>query len=189
MLQLKHSISIIFLTVLAVSCAGDTAKRPPNIVYVLADDLGYAELGCYGQKKIKTPNIDRLASEGMRFTQHYSGNAVCAPSRYVLMTGKHPGHAYIRSNRKAILPAELNERFGMDFPGQEAIPDTEVTIAEVLQQQGYATAAVGKWGLGHFGTSGDPNLQGFDLFFGCNCQAHAHSFYPEYLWRNGKKSH
>ena len=187
MLQLKHSISIIFLTVLAVSCAGDTAKRPPNIVYVLADDLGYAELGCYGQKKIKTPNIDRLASEGMRFTQHYSGNAVCAPSRYVLMTGKHPGHAYIRSNRKAILPAELNERFGMDFPGQEAIPDTEVTIAEVLQQQGYATAAVGKWGLGHFGTSGDPNLQGFDLFFGCNCQAHAHSFYPEYLWRNGEK--
>ena len=187
MFQPKQSVLIFILTVFAVSCAAENSTRPPNIVYVLADDLGYAELGCYGQEKIKTPNIDRLASEGMRFTQHYSGNAVCAPSRYVLMTGKHPGHAYIRSNRKAMLPAELQERFGMEFSGQEPIPDTEVTIAEILQKQGYATAAFGKWGLGHFGTSGDPNLQGFDLFFGYNCQAHAHSFYPAYLWRNGEK--
>lgn len=187
MLQLKCSVLILFLIAFTVTCAADTEQARPNIVYILADDLGYAELGSYGQEKIKTPNIDRLASEGMRFTQHYSGNTVCAPSRAVLMTGKHPGHAHIRNNRRAVLPPELQQRYGMDFQGQEAIPDTEVTIAELLKQQGYATAAIGKWGLGHFGTSGDPNLQGFDLFFGYNCQAHAHSFYPAYLWRNGVK--
>ena len=165
--------------------AAEAAK--PNIVYILADDLGYAELGCYGQEKIKTPNIDQLARQGMRFTQHYCGNAVCAPSRCVLMTGKHPGHAYVRNNRKAKLPDDLTERYGFDFPGQEPIPDAEVTIGEVLKQKGYATAAIGKWGLGNFGTTGDPNRQGFDLFFGYNCQAHAHSFYPAHLWRNGHK--
>ncbi|HUT88255.1 MAG TPA: arylsulfatase [Thermoguttaceae bacterium] len=167
--------------------ASEAAEPAPNVVYILADDLGYAELGCYGQEKIKTPNIDRLAREGMRFTQHYCGNAVCAPSRCVLMTGKHSGHAYIRNNRKAELPADLVERYGMEFSGQEPIPDAEVTIAEMLKQKGYATAAVGKWGLGHFGTTGDPNKQGVDLFFGYNCQAHAHSYYPGYLWQNGRK--
>jgi arylsulfatase len=165
---------------------GESGDRP-NIVYILADDLGYAELGCYGQEKIKTPNIDRMAREGMRFTQHYCGNAVCAPSRCVLMTGKHPGHAYIRSNRRATLSPDLKARYGMAFSGQEPIPDAEVTIAEMLKQKGYATAAIGKWGLGHFGTTGDPNKQGFDLFFGYNCQGHAHSFYPAYLWRNDQK--
>ena len=165
----------------------DQPDSPPNVVYILADDLGYAELGCYGQEKIKTPNIDRLAKEGMRFLQHYCGNAVCAPSRCVLMTGKHPGHAYVRNNRQAKLPEDLIERYGMLFTGQEPIPDAEATIAEMLKQKGYATAAVGKWGLGHFGTTGDPNRQGFDLFFGYNCQAHAHSFYPEYLWCNDRK--
>ena len=165
----------------------DAAERLPNIIYILADDLGYAELGCYGQEKIKTPNIDRLAAEGMRFTQHYCGNAVCAPSRCVLMTGKHPGHAYVRNNRRAKLPEELTKKYRMEFSGQEPIPDAEVTIAEMLKQKGYATAAMGKWGLGHFGTTGDPNKQGFDLFFGYNCQAHAHSYYPSYLWCNGQK--
>jgi len=159
----------------------------PNIVLILADDLGYAELGCYGQEKINTPHLDRMAAEGMRFTQHYCGNAVCAPSRCVLMTGKHPGHAYVRNNRRARLPAELRERRGLTFAGQEPIPAAEVTIAEMLKGKGYATGAVGKWGLGHFGTSGDPNRQGFDLFFGYNCQAHAHSYYPAHLWRNGRK--
>lgn len=159
----------------------------PNIILILADDLGYAELGCYGQQKIKTPNLDRMAAEGMRFTQHYCGNAVCAPSRCVLMTGKHAGHAYVRNNRQATLPEGLSERYGFEFPGQEPIPASEVTIAEMLKQKGYATAAVGKWGLGQFGTTGDPNRQGFDLFFGYNCQAHAHSFYPGHLWRNGEK--
>ncbi|MFH1264929.1 MAG: sulfatase-like hydrolase/transferase, partial [Planctomycetota bacterium] len=124
-----------------------TKDTVPNIVLILADDLGYAELGSYGQEKIKTPNLDRLARQGMRFTQHYCGNAVCAPSRCVLMTGKHPGHAYIRNNRAAKLPDELTKRYGFEFPGQEPIPDAEVTIAEMLKQKGYATAAVGKWGL------------------------------------------
>ncbi len=163
------------------------AEDAPNIVYILADDLGYAELGCYGQEKIKTPSIDRLAREGMRFTQHYCGNAVCAPSRCVLMTGKHPGHAHVRNNRRAKLPRDLVEQYGFDFMGQEPIPRVEVTLAEMLKQKGYATAAVGKWGLGNFGTTGDPNTQGFDLFFGYNCQAHAHSYYPAHLWRNGRK--
>ena len=172
---------------LSVASSVGAADRPPNVIYILADDLGYAELGCYGQEKIRTPNLDRLARQGMRFTQHYCGNAVCAPSRCSLMTGKHPGHAYIRSNRKAKLPDEVVERYGMEFSGQEPIPLAEVTIAEMLKQKGYATAAVGKWGLGHFGTTGDPNRQGFDLFFGYNCQAHAHSFYPAYLWRNDRK--
>lgn len=165
----------------------DGVETPPNIVYILADDLGYAELGCYGQEKINTPNLDRLAAEGIRFTQHYCGNAVCAPSRCVLMTGKHPGHAYVRNNRQAKLPDSLREELGMEFAGQEPIPDAEVTIAEMLKQKNYATGAFGKWGLGHFGTSGDPNKQGFDLFFGYNCQAHAHSYYPAYLWRNREK--
>lgn len=190
-----HRMTALAIAALAAACPEVVCAlsleaesgQPPNIVYILADDLGYAELGCYGQEKINTPNIDRLARQGMRFTQHYCGNAVCAPSRCALMTGKHPGHAYIRSNRPAKLPAELTERYGFEFPGQQPIPGAEVTIAEVLKPKGYATAAVGKWGLGHFGTTGDPNTQGFDLFFGYNCQAHAHSFYPAHLWRNGQK--
>lgn len=182
-LGLALALSALFPTL----SFGQTAERPPNIVFILADDLGYAELGCYGQEKIKTPNLDRMAAEGMRFTQHYCGNAVCAPSRCVLMTGKHPGHAHVRNNRQAKLPDELRQRYDFEFPGQEPIPAAEVTIGEMLKQKGYATAAVGKWGLGQFGTTGDPNRQGFDLFFGYNCQAHAHSFYPGHLWRNGQK--
>ena len=164
-----------------------SAADRPNIIYLLADDLGYAELGCYGQKWIKTPNIDRLAAEGIRFTQHYSGNAVCAPSRCCLMTGKHPGHAYIRSNGDPKHLQYLKKKYGWKFPGQNPIPDSEATIAEMLKLKGYATAAIGKWGLGHFGTSGDPNKQGFDLFYGFNCQRHAHNHYPRFLWRNSNK--
>ena len=151
--------------------AADPPHRP-NIVFIMADDLGWAELGCYGQKKIRTPHIDRLAAEGMRFTQHYSGAPVCAPARCVLMTGKHLGHAYIRNN------SEVKPE------GQRPIPSEERTVAELLKEQGYATAAIGKWGLGPVGSSGDPNRQGFDLFFGYNCQRHAHSYYPTYLWKN-----
>jgi len=166
-----------------------TANRPPNILFILADDLGYAELGCYGQQKIKTPHLDRLASQGMRFTQHYSGSPVCAPSRCVLLTGKHPGHAAIRDNRQAQLPEDLLQRLGIPkgFPGQTPLPDEEITLAELLKKAGYTTACIGKWGLGHFGTSGDPNRQGFDLFFGYICQTHAHSYYPDHLWENGRK--
>jgi arylsulfatase len=137
--------------------------------------LGYGDLGCYGQRKIKTPHIDRLAAEGMRFTQFYSGAPVCAPSRCVLFTGKHTGHAFIRDNRAT------------EPEGQWPIPGSEVTLAELLKKQGYATGAMGKWGLGMVGTSGDPNKQGFDLFYGYNCQAHAHNHYPAYLWRNDRR--
>lgn len=161
--------------------------KPPNIILFLADDLGYAELGCYGQKIIKTPHIDQLAKEGMKFTNFYSGNAVCAPCRCNLMTGKHPGNAYIRSNSKPENLQHLKAKFGWEFPGQTPIPDSEVTIAEVLKQKNYATAACGKWGLGHVGTTGDPNKQGFDLFYGFNDQVHAHNHYPRFLWRNNKK--
>ncbi|MCA9165664.1 MAG: sulfatase-like hydrolase/transferase, partial [Planctomycetales bacterium] len=163
------------------------ASQPPNIVLIVADDLGYNELGCYGQKWIKTPTLDRMAAEGIRFTQFYSGNAVCAPSRCCLMTGKHPGHAYIRNNGAPPKMDDLQEKYGWEFPGQNPIPDSEVTIAEMLKQRGYATGAMGKWGLGHFGTTGDPNRQGFDLFYGFNCQVHAHNHYPRFLWRNATK--
>lgn len=159
------------------------ANRPPNIIYILADDLGYAELGCYGQEKIRTPHLDQLAADGIRFTQHYSGNAVCATARCVLMTGKHTGHAYIRSNGN---PPDRKHAYQQGiFPGQHPIPTDEVTLAELLKQRGYATGAMGKWGLGYEGSTGDPNRQGFDLFYGFICQIHAHNHYPRFLWRNG----
>lgn len=146
----------------------------PNVVFILADDLGYRELGSYGQKLIRTPHLDKLAKQGMRLTQHYSGNAVCAPSRCVLMTGKHPGHAYIRTNK------------GTPPEGQWPIPDSEVTLAELMRDQGYVTGAFGKWGLGGPDSPGEPLRQGVDRFFGYNCQGHAHSYYPSYLWDNDK---
>jgi arylsulfatase A len=158
------------------------AEKKPNIVYIIADDLGYTELGCYGQKIIQTPHIDKLAAEGIKFTDHYSGNAVCAPARCVLLTGKHGGHAYIRDNGD---PKD-GSTAQFPFPGQSPIPAEEITIPELLKPQGYATGAMGKWGLGHVGTTGDPNKQGFDLFFGFICQRHAHNHYPKYLWRNGE---
>jgi arylsulfatase A len=152
-----------------------------NVVFILADDLGWGELGCYGQTKIPTPNIDRLAAAGMRFTQHYSGAPVCAPSRCVLMTGKHLGHAEIRGNKQAKVHfPEFDE-------GQYPLTQEAVTIAQVFQRGGYTTAAIGKWGLGPVHSTGDPSHKGFDLFFGYNCQAVAHSYYPAHLWRNQQK--
>jgi len=138
----------------------------PNIVFILADDLGYGDLGCYGQSRIETPQLDRMAAEGMRFTQHYAGCTVCAPSRCTLMTGRHTGHAQIRGNRRVPLA-----------------PAT-ITVAKRLQQAGYQTALIGKWGLGEAGTTGVPRRQGFDAFFGYLNQRHAHNYYPDYLWRN-----
>jgi arylsulfatase A-like enzyme len=161
--------------VLVVIAPGWAVDRQPNIVFILADDLGYREIGAFGQQRIQTPHLDALARQGMRFTQHYSGNAVCAPSRCVLLTGKHPGHAYVRDNKST--PPE----------GQWPIPADEVTIAELLQQQGYVTGAFGKWGLGGPDSSGQPNSQGIDRFFGYNCQSHAHSYYPSYLWDNQQR--
>jgi len=162
----------------AIASGAPAPERPPNIIYVLADDLGYHELGCYGQTKIRTPNIDRLAAAGMRFTRHYSGSPVCAPSRCVLMTGKHTGHSAIRGNREM-------GRWGPEEPeGQWPLPAEEVTIAELLRERGYATGVLGKWGLGGPGSVGHPNNQGFDHFYGYLCQRVAHNYYPTHLWRN-----
>jgi arylsulfatase A len=149
----------------------------PNIVFLLADDLGYGDLGSFGQKKIRTPHFDRLAAEGMRLTVHYSGSAVCAPSRCVLMTGYHPGHAFIRDNRQ-YRPKE---------EGQYPIPADTVTLPKLLKRLGYICGAFGKWGLGPPDTTGEPLRQGIDRFFGYNCQAVAHNFYPTYLWSDREK--
>ncbi len=154
---------------------GDSPKVKPNIIFILADDLGYGDLGCYGQTKIKTPNIDKLAAEGMRFTDHYAGSTVCAPSRCSLMTGLHTGHSYVRGNRE-IQPM-----------GQLPLPAETVTIGKLLKKADYNTALIGKWGLGGPGSSGVPNEQGFDYFFGYLCQRHAHNYYPEFLFRNDER--
>ena len=153
-----------------------TEKRP-NIVLIVADDLGCFELGCYGQTKIKTPHIDKLAEGGMKFTHFYAGCAVCAPSRCALLTGKHMGRARVRTN---VL-------FKKGAEGQFPIRTEDVTLTERLKARGYATGAMGKWGLGNWDTTGSPMKHGFDLFFGYNCQAHAHSHYPKHIYRNGER--
>lgn len=165
----------------AQDAPGAMSEVPRNVVFIMADDLGWGELGCYGEEKIRTPHIDQLAREGTRFTQHYSGAPVCAPARCVLMTGKHLGHAEIRGN----LQASVN--FPQFKEGQHPISADAFTIARMFRQAGFATGAMGKWGLGPAGSTGDPNQHGFDLFFGYNCQAVAHSYYPKHLWRNGEQ--
>ncbi len=170
------SARISALILLCVSASGACAQAlRPNIVFIMADDLGYGELGSYGQKLIRTPHLDRLAAEGMRFTQFYAGNTVCAPSRSVLMTGQHMGHTRVRGNAGAGNPAAQMLRTG------------DVTVARVLQTAGYATALVGKWGLGNAGDEGAPEKQGFDYSFGFLNQTHAHNHYPDFLWRNGER--
>jgi len=179
-------------TALALSCHTNAIqtttsaerRKKPNIVYILADDLGYAEVGCYGQKKIKTPNIDQLTAEGMRFTQHYSGNPVCAPSRCALMTGLHTGHTQVRGNKQ--MGGKEGWVLGSTIGGQWPIKADTVTIAKILKKAGYTTGAFGKWGLGRAGTTGDPNKQGFDHFYGYICQRQAHTYYPNHLWRDGE---
>ena len=150
-------------------------ETQPNIIYILADDLGYGDLGAYGQQLIETPNIDKLAAEGIRFINHYSGSTVSAPSRSVLMTGQHSGHTPIRDNKE------------FKPEGQHPMNAEAFTVAEMLKEAGYTTGAFGKWGLGFVGTEGDPNNQGFDEFFGYNCQRVAHRYYPTYLWHNSEK--
>ncbi|MHC4614233.1 MAG: arylsulfatase [Planctomycetota bacterium] len=166
----------------AANAGPEAADGPkPNIVFILADDLGWAELGCYGQTKIRTPNIDRIAAEGIRFTQHYSGSPVCAPSRCVLLTGLHSGHALVRDNRE-------NGGWGPDQPeGQLELSAATVTVGHLLQRAGYTTGVIGKWGLGGPGSSGEPNRQGFDHWYGYLCQRVAHNHYPTHLWRNGRR--
>lgn len=153
--------------------ANESGDQRPNIVFILADDLGYGELGCYGQEKILTPHLDQLAREGMRLTQHYSGAPTCAPSRCVLMTGQNLAHAEIRGNR--------DSGNGQTFPGQWPLTEQAVTFPKLLHQAGYATAGFGKWGLGPTDSSGSPLRQGFQKFFGYNCQRNAHSYYPPFL--------
>jgi arylsulfatase A-like enzyme len=170
---------------LAIESCSDAAVRPPNIIFILADDLGYGELGSYGQTMIRTPNLDRLAAEGLRFTQHYSGSPVCAPSRGVLLTGLQTGHAYIRDNDE--MPERGDVWHDLSLEGQRPLPANTYTIGTMLQDAGYTTGAIGKWGLGGPGSSGEPNRQGFDYWFGYLCQRIAHSYYPPYLWRNTEK--
>ncbi|TXF88048.1 arylsulfatase [Neolewinella aurantiaca] len=152
--------------------ASESSTVKPNIIYILADDLGYGDLSCYGQTRFSTPNIDRLAANGMLFTQHYSGATVCAPSRSALLTGQHTGHTFIRGN------------YEIQPEGQYPIPDETNTMAEALKDAGYVTGAFGKWGLGYPGSEGDPNKQGFDTFYGFNCQRLGHHYYPDHLWSN-----
>ena len=157
--------------------ASSALAAKPNLIWIMADDLGYADLGCYGQKVITTPNLDRMAKEGLRFTHFYSGATVCAPSRSVLMTGLHHGHTRIRGNA------------GQKNPGAQALKEGDVTVASVLKKAGYQTALIGKWGLGNIGEaeSGLPRKQGFDYFYGYLSQHHAHNHFPDYLWRNESK--
>ena len=179
MIKSRYTI-LLFVVTLLVSCkpGGDNTATPPskpNIIYILADDLGYGDLSSYGQTKFETPNIDKLAENGIRFTQHYSGSTVCAPSRSSLLTGQHTGQTPIRGN-KEIMPE-----------GQHPMPASAITVAEVLKEAGYTTGAFGKWGLGFTGSEGDPNNQGFDEFYGYNCQRQAHRYYPEHIWHNSEK--
>jgi len=163
-------------------------KRKPNVIFILADDLGYSDLSCNGQKRFKTPNIDKLAADGLKFTQAYSGSPVCAPSRCSLLTGKHTGHSYIRDNDELAERGDVWKDF-IKFEGQRPIPAGTFTLGHLFQNAGYKTACIGKWGLGAPESEGVPNKQGFDFFYGYNCQRIAHTHYPPYLWRNDKKEY
>jgi len=159
-----------------ISCAPKLEESyKPNIIYILADDMGYNDLGCYGAPRIQTPNIDQMAAEGIRFTNHYAGTSVCAPSRSALMTGQHTGHTPVRGNLQ------------WEPYGQYPLPENTVTVASILKNAGYKTTLIGKWGLGVEGTSGEPFNQGFDSYYGYLCQVLAHNHTPEFLIDNGKK--
>jgi arylsulfatase A-like enzyme len=168
---MPHLRLLVLLLAFGLSLKAQS-NPPPNLIFILADDLGYGELGCYGQQKILTPHLDRMAAEGMRFTQFYAGNTVCAPSRSVLMTGLHVGHTRVRGNGGG---------------AAQRLAAEDVTVARVLQTAGYATGLVGKWGLGEVGDAGEPTRQGFDSYFGYLNQTHAHNHFPSFLWRNGVK--
>ena len=175
--QILLGLQIFLLSLVGTGCNKQTLHQAdhPNIIYIMADDMGYADLGSYGNSMIETPNLDRMAEEGIRFTQHYAGSTVCAPSRGSLMTGMHTGQAYIKGN------------FAMQTEGNLPIPDTTVTVAELLQKSGYETGVMGKWGLGGPGSVGGPNSQGFDYSYCYLDQRNAHEYYPPYLWENEQK--
>jgi len=166
----------LILTLVAVFFGQMTeAKQKPNFIFIMVDDAGYGDFSCFGQAKFMTPNIDRMAAKGMKFTQHYSGSTVCAPTRCCLMNGVHTGHSYVRGNRE------------VQPEGQSPIPADLVTIPKLLQEAGYTTGMFGKWGLGAPGSTGDPVNQGWDEFYGYNCQRQAHTYYPKHLWHNDEK--
>ncbi len=179
--SLKSSVAA--LTAISLSSCGAMGENEqlaknvdrPNVIFILADDLGYADLSCLGQTRFSTPNIDHLASQGMIFTQHYSGSSVSAPSRSCLITGQHTGHTVIRGNKE--LPVE----------GQHPMPSDTYTVFQMLKENGYKTSVFGKWGLGAPDTEGAPQNQNVDVFFGYNCQRQAHNYYPYHLWHNGEK--
>ena len=165
----------VFFCVVSFQCQSPARQELPNVIFILADDLGYGDLSCYGQTKFKTPNIDQLAKEGLLFTHHYAGSTVCAPSRSALLTGLHTGHTFVRGNKE------------IDPEGQFPLPDSAITMIELFKEKGYSTGIFGKWGLGFPGSSGDPLTQGFDTFFGYNCQRLAHNYYPPFLWHDDKR--
>jgi len=191
------AVTAFFIIVLFISGCSETKKeninssKKPNIILILADDLGYGELSCYGQTKFQTPNIDSLAKTGIRFTQYYSGSPVCAPSRCIMLTGKHSGHAFIRGNDEWAERGDVwNYTKACSDPGlegQKPIPADTRTLGKQLKKTGYITGIFGKWGLGAPESEGIPNKQGFDYFFGYNCQRQAHNLYPPHLWENEKK--
>ena len=167
------AVAVLFFPLPKLVAQKNTLK--PNIIVLLADDLGYGDIGSYGQQKIETPNLDKLAVMGKRFTAFYAGSTVCAPSRCSFMTGLHTGHTAIRGNKT------------LEPEGQSPLPDSVISFPMLLQKNGYATAAFGKWSLGFITTSGDPQKKGFDEFYGYNCQSLAHNYYPDHLWN--KQSH
>jgi hypothetical protein len=171
----QKAVMRVIALLLALLCFASAADRKPNIVFILADDLGYGELGCFGQKQIATPNLDRMAAEGIKFTRFYAGSTVCAPSRSVLMTGRHTGHTRVRGNA-----GKLNQ-------DAQTLRKEDVTIAEVLKSAGYTTALIGKWGLGYEGSQGVPTKKGFDYFYGYLDQTHAHNPYPPFIMRNEER--
>jgi len=175
--QILYSLCLIITISIEINAKTIAFQKQskPNIVFILADDLGYGDLSCYGQQKFATPHIDLLAKKGMIFTQHYSGCTVCAPSRSALLTGLHTGHTPIRCN------VECKPE------GQYPLVKSAYTLAEMLKKAGYNTGAFGKWGLGFIGTDGDPNNQGFEVFYGYNCQNLAHNYYPDHLWSNSQR--
>ena len=176
-MKLNILLSMCFLVLTCESIFAWDSSKPVNLIWIMADDLGYGDLGCYGQQVILTPHLDKMAAEGLKFTQFYSGATVCAPSRSVLMTGLHHGHTRVRGNA------------GQTNPKAQALRPEDVTVAKVLQNAGYRTALIGKWGLGDIGEAetGLPRKQGFDEFFGFLNQVHAHNHFPAYLWRNEEK--
>lgn len=173
--MLRALAAIIAVLCTSSPAVAEESAKSPNLVLILADDLGYGELGCYGQRKIRTPRLDALAAQGTRFTRFYASAPVCAPTRCSLLTGLHTGHSFVRDNRE--LPTE----------GQLPLPAGSRTLARLLKDAGYTTGMVGKWGLGGPGSTGVPDLQGFDHYFGFLCQREAHNYYPSYLWRDGQK--